>query len=215
MTTRAVIFDLDGTLVDTLSDIANASNHVLERAGYPTHPLDAYRGFVGGGARVLVERALPRNALDQVDAILNQFGHHYIGNLIVDSAPYPGIVELLNELTSRAIPIAILSNKPHTMVTEIAETLFADVPFMGVHGQKPDVPKKPNPTAVIALAREMGLSPADIAYVGDSDVDIDTALAANMLAVGVAWGFRGAPELEARGATHVLQTPRDLLQLIG
>jgi len=214
MTIQAAIFDLDGTLVDSLGDIAESSNHVLAQGGYPTHSLTAYRQFVGGGARVLVERALPKTARDQIDTVLTAFGHHYVENLIVRTAPYVGIHELLQELDHRGVPMAILSNKPHFMVTQIAEHFFGHIRFVGVHGQKPDVPKKPDPTAVLELSREMNLPPSSIAYVGDSDVDIDTAHAAGMMAVGVAWGFRGRAELEAHNAAAILETASELLEIV-
>ena len=214
MPLQAVIFDLDGTLVDTLSDIASACNHTLAHAGLPTHSLDAYRRFVGGGARVLVERALPAHALGELDVLLEDFRTHYLAHLIVESTPYPEINTLLTTLTKQNIPMAILSNKPHAMVLKIVDHFFSNIPFVAVQGQKPDIPKKPDPTSVLTISQELGLPPEQIAYVGDSDVDIDTALAAKMRAVGVQWGFRGRAELESRGAEHILETPSDLLQLL-
>ncbi len=215
MPTRAVVFDLDGTLVDTLRDIAGACNHILQESGLPTHSLDDYRKFVGGGARVLVERALPAQAIDDLEPILARFQAYYLAHLIVESTPYPGIEALLHTLVQREIPIAILSNKPHAMVEKVAQHFFQTTPFVAVQGQVPNIPKKPDPTSVLAIADSMGLPPSQIAYVGDSDVDIDTAKAAKMLAVGVAWGFRGRSELEARGADHVLARASDLLDLLG
>ena len=215
MQTKAVIFDLDGTLVDTLADIADACNHILSQEGWPTHSLHAYRRFVGGGARALVERALPSDAGLEVDRILECFRAHYHAHLIVKSAPYPGIDALLHALCSQQLPLAILSNKPHTMVLEVAKHFFKTTPFVAVQGQVPEIPKKPNPTSVLSIADTMALPPAQIAYVGDSDVDIATGRAAGMCAIGVDWGFRGRSELEACGADHVLTCPADLLKLVG
>ena len=210
MPIQAVIFDLDGTLVDSLADIANATNHALQSAGYPTHPLDSYRQFVGGGSRKLIERALPEEGLTTVDAVHQKFAIYYVEHLLVETAPYPEVIELLTNLQARHIPMAILSNKPHMMVVDMAKHFFSDFSFVGIHGQKPDVPKKPDPSSVLSLAQEMNLAPSEIAYIGDSDVDIDTAHAAGMLSVGVAWGFRGKKELEERNAAVILDSPLEL-----
>lgn len=215
MAIKAVIFDLDGTLVDTLADIADACNHILGQEGLPTHSLEAYRQFVGGGARALVERALPDSARADLDRVLERFRTHYLAHLVVKSAPYPGIDALLRGLSGRQLPLAILSNKPHAMVAQMAERFFSQTSFVAIQGQVPEIPKKPDPTSVLSIARTMALAPAEIAYVGDSDVDITTAHAAAMRAIGVEWGFRGRTELEQCGAEHVLARPEELLQLLG
>jgi len=206
-----VLFDLDGTLVDTLHDIADAMNQVLEAAGLPVLPIDAYRDHVGWGARDLVERALPEAELGRVDAHLDAFRDRYYAHPIHSSALYPGIAELLHELTSRGVPMAILTNKPEQPALVVVDALLADVPFRFVRGAREGVPRKPDPTALIELAEAMEVSPTDCFYLGDTEIDVQAADAAGMTPVGVSWGFR--PE-SVQSAPHVLTHPTDLLSLI-
>lgn len=209
--TRAVLFDLDGTLVDTLHDIADAMNKVLEAAGLPVLPIADYREHVGWGARDLVERALPESEQGNVDTHLQAFRERYYDHPVHSSALYPGIGELLAELEARDVPMAILTNKPEKPALVVVEALLADVPFRFVRGAREGVPRKPDPTALIDLANAMGIAPTDCLYLGDTEVDVQAAESAAMTPVGVTWGFR--PE-SVQSAPHVLQSPSDLLPLI-
>ena len=207
---RAVLFDLDGTLVDSLRDLADAMNHVLEANGFRAHPVDDYRQHVGWGAIDLVRRALPEEARDDAPTYLEAFRDRYTAHLLDASAPYPGVREVLAELARREVPIAVLSNKPEESVAEVVQALLGEVPFQVVRGAREDVPHKPDPTAVLEVAQAMGLAPADCLYVGDTEIDIQTAKNAGMVAVGVSWGFR--PE-RLEEADHVLREPADVLAL--
>lgn len=207
---RGIVFDLDGTLVDSLLDIADAMNDVLRVAGHPVHPTEAYRRFVGWGAADLVRRAAPEGA--EVSSLLAAFLERYHGQRLAHaSQPYAGIPQLLAALVERRVPLAVLSNKPHDATVAVVAHFFADVPFVAVVGARPDVPNKPNPASALAVAEALGLTSRECAFVGDTEIDVETAQRAGMLPIGVAWGFR-AGALD--GAAHVIGSPFDLLSLL-
>ncbi len=208
------MFDLDGTLVDSLQDIVEAMNQVLAEAGLPQHTPDAYRYFIGAGAGALVQRALPPEAREHSREHLARFRAVYEAALVVHSKPYPGVPELLRALVDRGVGLSILSNKPHPMTRGVVETFFADVPFVKVEGAREGIPRKPDPQAALSQAEALGVPVAQILFVGDTGSDMETAVAAGMRPVGVAWGFRGEDELRAAGAEVMLRRPLDLLDLV-
>ena len=216
MNRSAVLFDLDGTLLDTLEDIADAVNRALSSLSFPAHPVEAYRKFVGEGIAVLARRVLPPDRQGEADAraCLEAVSREYGGGLLVKTKPYDGIPELLKELVKRKIPIAIASNKPHELTLRSVATLFSGIPFGAVFGQRPGIPAKPDPTQALAAARVIGAAPGGCAYVGDSSIDMQTAVAAGMFPVGVLWGFRTREELLEHGAKALIAHPRELLALL-
>jgi len=216
MTPRALIFDLDGTLLNTLDDLADSGNAALAALGLPEHPVDAYRLFVGLGVAELVLRMLPADSRDE--STLKR-----AGALLVDeykqrwkskTRPYPGIVEMLSALRQADLPICVLSNKPQDYTDLTVREFFPDVPFTQVRGSRPEVPNKPHPAGALALAGELGLAPGQIVFVGDSATDMKTARGAGMLPVGVLWGFRDEAELSGNGARHLIKAPGELLPLL-
>lgn len=212
MGNTAIIFDLDGTLVDTLADIAAAMNHVLEQSGLPTHSVEAYKNFIGMGARVLVHRALPASSDHDEDRYLDAFRERYVSHLTERSAPYPGIPELLRKLQERGYPMSVLSNKPHEPTQRLVAALFPASVFYTVQGHRTGVALKPEPAEALRLCREM--SARRCVFVGDSEVDMKTARAASMTAIGVAWGLRPPDALKAAGADVIIEKPEQLLELI-
>ncbi len=211
---RAVLFDMDGTLLNTLDDIAMAGNRVLAAQGFSEHPVEAYRMFIGSGARNLIIRALPEFARQNatlVDTCLQLFLDDYGLNQNVRSRPYPGIEALLDGLAARKIPMAILTNKPHWAALECAGNLLGRWGFFDVRGQREGCPIKPEPSGALAIARDLGMPPEKILYLGDSAVDMHTAVAAGMMPVGVLWGYRDREELLAAGAEFLLAHPMELL----
>ncbi len=211
MLLRAVIFDLDGTLVDSLGDIADATNHALTLHGLPTHPESAYLRFVGSGVRELIRRAVPAGREDLLEPVLASYKAYYDDHLFDRTAHYPGIPELLSALAGDGARLAVLSNKSDDFVKRLVARLLPGVPFAAVYGERPDLPRKPDPTAALALAKELGVPPSECAFVGDTSIDMDTARAAGMYGVGVAWGFREVAELRAHGARAVADTAQSLL----
>ncbi len=209
----AVLFDLDGTLVDSLLDIATLMNATLASHGLPTHPVDAYRRFVGRGITVLAERASEGSGAD-VAALVAELRARYRAAPVTRTRPYDGVAELLAALRARGLPLAVLSNKPHELSVAIVERLFATGTFALVLGQREDTPRKPDPSAALALAHTLGVAPERCAFVGDTDVDVITATRAGMLPVGVAWGFQRRDALVAAGAAHILERPEDFLVLL-
>ena len=214
MKLRAAIFDLDGTLAETLADIGNAMNHTLEQFELPTHPLDAYRYFVGDGVAKLAERVLAEDRQDLCDDIVAGFKSYYQDHCMDTSRPYDGIPELLTELIARDIPIGVLSNKPNDATQEVMRSMFAQWPFTCVRGQMPGGPKKPDPSGAVAIAQMMALQPAECMFIGDTSTDMKTACNAGMYAVGVTWGFRDRDELVEHGAKTIIDHPSQLLDLL-
>jgi phosphoglycolate phosphatase len=210
----AIVFDLDGTLADTLDDIAASMNWALERNAMHPHPPDAYRELVGEGVGRLVERALPLERQDLHAAVLEDLRAHYTEHMLDRTVPYPGIPELLDELERRGLPMAVLSNKPELATRWMVDRLFSRWPFAAVAGQRPGVPHKPDPEAALEIAREIDVAPARILYLGDTRTDMETAVAAGMFGVGALWGFRDRAELVAHGAAAVVEHPREVLPLI-
>ncbi len=216
MTIRLVLFDLDGTLVDSLRDLAESMNAVLAARGHPAHPLEPYRRFVGDGMTNLVRRALPADASDEetVAQCVIEMREEYGRRLTAETRPYPGISELLAELRDRRLMTAVLSNKPDSATRVLVDRLLPEHHFDLVRGAVAGVPLKPDPTAALALCAELGVAPGDVLYLGDTDTDMATGRAAGMVTVGVGWGFRDADELLDAGALHVITEPLDLLGLI-
>ena len=214
MPAQAVLFDLDGTLLDTLADIAGAANAALALESMPTHPSASYRQFIGDGVAMLFRRALPSDQ-DHDNARIERCVHHfhatYATTWNVSSKLYPGIAELLDVLTARNLPLAILSNKPDEFTQLCTRHFLSAWTWQAVVGQRDEVPRKPDPTAALQIARDLAIDPAQIVYVGDSSVDMRTAKAAGMPAIGVSWGFRSAEELRSTGATAIIDHPSELL----
>ena len=206
---KGIIFDLDGTLLNTLADLGNSVNRVLVKRGINPHPLEAYNHFVGNGVSNLVKRALPSD-YDDFESTLTDFINDYAKNSTNDSVPYEGIIELLNSLNEKDIPIAICTNKKQELTDTILEAYFPNIKFAEVIGDRFDGFRKPNPHYPLMIAKTMNLDPKDILFVGDSDVDMITAHNANMKAIGVSWGFRGVKELKEANADVILYEAHDL-----
>jgi phosphoglycolate phosphatase len=212
MAVRTVVFDLDGTLVDTLADIGFAMNQALDEHGHPKVPLETYRGFLGSGAADLARRATPDG--HPSEPVLATFRERYAARLVVASRPYEGIEALLASLASRELRLAVLSNKPDAPTRRIVHQLFPGR-FVRAYGQRDEVPKKPDPSALLGIAEELGVRADELAMVGDSGVDVTTARNAGALAVGVTWGYRPEAELVVAGAHHVIAHPSELLARLG
>ncbi len=210
---RAIIFDLDGTLLDTLQDLTNATNHVLLAAGHEPISPALCRTLIGNGVRVLLERAigLDGRALDQAQ---NQYLAYYHDHKCDHTRPFTGIPNLLDTLNTGGRRLAILSNKPHQATTEIVGHLLSDWPFEHVFGQRDGVPMKPDPAAALQISRLMGIPPQHFAFVGDSWEDVATAKAAGMFAVGVTWGLRDEPELHEHRVDAVIHEPGQLMDVL-
>jgi phosphoglycolate phosphatase len=211
---RAVLFDLDGTLADTLADLANATNWALAQVGCPPHPADSYRYRVGNGARELCARALPADKQELTDQVLRLMARRYDEHCFELTKLYPGIPELVSALTERQFKLAVLSNKPDKFTMRMVAHYFNPSPFAVVRGQLPNVPLKPDPAAAVQIAQELAIAPAHWLYLGDTNTDMRTALAAKMHPVGVLWGFRDREELLQSGAEHIVAKPQEVLALL-
>jgi phosphoglycolate phosphatase len=211
---RAVLFDLDGTLADTLADLANATNWALTQLGCPTHSIDSYRYRVGRGARELCSQALPTDRQELVDEAVRLMREHYDAHCFDLTMLYPGIPELLSALAERGYKLAVLSNKPDDFTKRVIAHYFQPSPFTVVRGQLPNVPLKPDPAAALQIAQELAIPPTQWLYLGDTNTDMQTARAAGMEAIGVLWGFRDRDELVQSGAMHIVSKPDEVLKLI-
>jgi phosphoglycolate phosphatase len=214
MTFHAVLFDLDGTLLDTLDDLADSANLALRQLGLPEHPVEAYRRFIGSGMDNLVRRAVPEDHRDaaKLGKCLDLTRAHYAARWAEKTRPYDGIPDLLNALTTRGVRMAVLSNKPHEFAQLCVERLLADWRFEVVLGAGASLPTKPDPAGALWIAQQFRLEPAAFLYLGDTGTDMATAVAAGMFPVGALWGFREAEELVANGASMLIERPTDLLQ---
>ncbi len=213
---KGVIFDLDGTLVNSIDDIADSMNSVLRAHGYPTHTIDEYKGFVGHGMTNLVIGALPEDARTEAritpcrDAMLAEYG----ANCLSKTRPYDGIIDLIAALTRLNIERAVFSNKVDHLTKKIMAELFSGCNFAVISGSGPELPEKPDPKGVLAISGHLNIAPGNLVYVGDSDVDMQTACNAGMHPAGALWGFRTKEELISNGAEYLLDHPMDLVRIV-
>jgi len=216
MSFRALISDLDGTLLDTLQDLADSVNAALIRLGLPMHELDAYRGFVGEGRRIMALRALPEHRRDEatIAEMLAGFTEEYDKRWICHSRPYDGIAEMLDSATAREVRLAVLSNKPQGYTESMVSKLLPEWSFDFILGESPRFPRKPDPSGAKHIVQGMNLEPKECIYIGDSGIDMQTAAAAGLYGVGVLWGFRTAEELLANGARVVVRHPSEIVRLL-
>jgi phosphoglycolate phosphatase len=212
----AVIFDLDGTLVDSLEDLATAMNLTLEHRGFPIHPVEAYKRLVGNGFRNLALLSLPEKARDTatVEIVHAEAASYYAKHCTDRTRPYAGVPQLLEALSAKKIPLAVLSNKPDELTRRVTSALFAAGSFAFVRGESELFPRKPDPASALDIAARLETQPSATLYLGDSDVDMATARAAGMVALGALWGFRGEAELRESGAKAVLAAPIELLSYL-
>ena len=213
---RAFIFDLDGTLTDTLESLTYSVNETMKEIGLPGITSGQCREFVGNGAKVLIEKTLKASGDEELARFDEAFAAY---QRIFDKCctyrvkPYPGIPEMLIEMKERGLRLGVLSNKPDRQAVHVVEEIFGKGVFDHIQGQKDDVPRKPDPTAVLSIAGKFGASPSETLYIGDSEVDIVTGKAAHMDTVAVSWGFRSRNELEAAGAERIADTADEILRI--
>jgi phosphoglycolate phosphatase len=209
----AIIFDMDGTLLDTLQDLGDCMNRVLGRAGYPAHPIDAYRHFIGDGMKNLVKRVLPQSDWEEpiLERLQAEMEGEYAEHWADKTDLYPGISALLDELARLEVRRGILSNKPHEFTKAMADHYFSKWSFDPVFGARDGVPRKPDPAAALEICRQWGVNPTDVLYAGDTNTDMRTARQGGLFALGVLWGFRTKQELEQSGAQSLISTPEQLL----
>lgn len=208
-----LIFDLDGTLLNTISDLGAACNYALEKMGYQTHPISAYNFMVGNGVRKLLERAEPDADKSEIDRLLEYFREYYDEHCTDTTVPYPGIPELLSQLTEKGIKIAVATNKYQSAARKIISEYFPDIPFVAVFGQVDSRPTKPDPSIIFAILNDSPTPKAEVMMIGDSAVDIETARRACVDSIGVTWGFRPVSELRKAYADHVVSNPNEILKL--
>lgn len=213
---KAVILDLDGTLADTIADIAGAVNRTLSRRKLPEHDLAAYKLMVGEGFRNLVTKALPEGLRtdDYIESARSEASADYAGRCLERTAPYAGVRELLSALAERGIALAVLSNKPDALTKKCVSGLFPAVAFAAVRGESEAFPRKPDPASALDICERLGIEPREALYLGDTGVDMRTAKAAGMTALGALWGFRGEAELREAGADALLASPEELLHYL-
>lgn len=218
---KTCLFDLDGTLIDTIDDLAAACEQVLAEFGFgntdgsPVHTRKAYHRFVGNGIRKLVERALGEHCTaDLLDKACTRFMEIYNENCKVKTHPYDGIIPLLDELKARGITMGVVTNKPEKQARYLAQAFFSDYGFCCVYGGVEDRPNKPDPTSLRMALTDCGADPSTTLFIGDSDVDVKTAHNGGLTCAGAVWGFRGREELYRAGAEILLDHPLDLLDFL-
>ena len=213
---KLVIFDLDGTLLDTIADLANAANYALKQLGHPTHPVDTIRTYVGNGINKLLERALPEAERNEENVVRmrSHFVPYYDAHNADLSVPYPGIVALLEALQAKGVRIAVASNKYQEATEKLVKHYFPMIDFVEVLGQREGIPVKPDPSIVSDILTKANVSPEETLYVGDSGVDMQTAINAGVDAVGVTWGFRPRAELEGFCPKGLIDKAEELLRFV-
>ncbi len=213
---RAVLFDLDGTLLDTIGDISNAANTVMRRRGFPLHTQEQYRMLVGWGLSELMRRCIPEGLLDQslLDSCVAEMKAEYAANPVRETRPYEGVIAVVREIHRRGYLQAVLSNKAHELTTLIVDKMLPAGMFAIVQGQKSSVPTKPDPQAALAICEALQVKPVEVLYVGDTAVDMETARNANMVPLGVSWGFRGREEIREAGVRDIINSPFELLEIL-
>ena len=209
---KTYIFDLDGTLLNTLGDLAASTNYALRQYGMPEHTIDDVRRFVGNGVGKLIERAIPEGlANPQYEDVLATFRKHYMLHSLDTTAPYPGIESLLHSLRSHGCNVAVVSNKFYNATVELCRHFFADTVEVAI-GERDNIRRKPAPDTVFEAMRQLGVSGEDTVYVGDSDVDVATARNSGIPCISVLWGFRDRDFLIEHGATTFVNTPEDIIK---
>ncbi len=213
---KAVLFDLDGTLIDTANDIGDAANRVLSNRGFQTHSISTYRLFIGEGVKILFTRALPEESRNQdlINACLKEFIEDYRCNYNVKTKLYDGVPELLDILKLRGLKLAILSNKPDLITKDCVAFFLSEWDFDVVLGQHDSIPRKPDPQGALEIAERLAIVPSNFIYLGDTAIDMKTAVSAGMFPVGVLWGFRSLEELKENGARVVIDEPMQLMDFI-
>lgn len=209
---KTIIFDLDGTLLNTLEDLMISTNYALLEFGFPTHSLEDIRKFVGNGVKKLIERAVPIDCpQDVTEKCLDVFKEHYSKNMYNHTKPYDSILEILKELHNKGLKIGVVSNKFDSAVKELCQKYFLNLVDIAI-GQSDDVPKKPAPNGVFKAMKELSAEPSSTIYVGDSEVDVQTAKNSNLPCIGVLWGFRDRKDLA--GADYIIDNPCDILKIV-
>ncbi|MDO4702987.1 HAD family hydrolase [Tannerella sp.] len=213
---QSVIFDLDGTLLDTIADLAHSTNYALRQMGFPAHPVEAYKYFVGNGINKLFERALPEDerTQDNVLRVREVFLPYYDEHNADYTRPYEGISDLFAALQAEGIVLSVASNKYQRATEKLVRTYFQEIRFAAVFGQRQGIPVKPDPTIVHDILKITGRSVAETIYVGDSGVDMQTAANAGVVSVGVTWGFRPRTELNTHGARYIVDTAEEIRKII-
>lgn len=211
----AAVFDLDGTLLDTLTDLCNSANAALEHVGRPPHAREAYRTLVGQGVDNLFIDALGPEHQHLHARAVAAFHAHYAEHRFDTTAPYPGIAQTLGKLQSHGVSLGVLSNKPHMATLDVVDRYFSDITWAVVRGHKPNTAPKPVPTSAKEVLKQLGITATRCVYVGDTKVDMLTGKAAGMFTVGVSWGFRSVDELCENGADTIIDEPGDLLGVVG
>lgn len=216
MNIKALVFDMDGTLINTLEDLADSTNFALKQHSYPINPTDDYRFFVGSGARNLIKRALPSSdhAEDIIDEVLETYKKHYATNWRNKSRLYAGIGDALNQAVDQKLKLAVLTNKPQEFADQCAAHFLSDWPWEKVQGQVDGVPHKPDTAMPTLVNKALDVQPNEVLYFGDSDVDMQTAKNIGYKAIGVTWGFRPERELRKAGAEFIIHEPAEILGLI-
>jgi phosphoglycolate phosphatase len=216
MNIKSIIFDLDGTLVNSVYDIGNSTNYALSKKGLPLRRFEDYYYLVGEGVQKLIENAVLPNAVDQEtqSELVELMQSHYDKNWHNFTKPYPQIESLLEDLTENGIRMAVLSNKPDHFTKSMVQYFFPNIPFEYVHGARENQTKKPHPRGLLSILEKMGLDKESVLYVGDTKIDIQTCINAHVKSVGVTWGFRPKQELVEEGADFIIENPSELLNLI-
>ena len=213
---KLIVFDLDGTLINSLEDLADSANWMLLQHGYPTHPVDAYRYFVGDGMRKLIERILPpeeRNDV-RIEQCKAEFVAYYTIHMEDKTVVYPGMIELLKELKDRGLKIAVATNKVHIAVAPLMAKYFPGIRFDSMIGQRESIPVKPHPQIMYDILKETGCQPSETLHVGDTATDMQLAHSAGVTPVGVLWGYRPLEDLQEAGAKFIIEKPEELLGLV-
>ena len=212
---KGIIFDLDGTLLDTIEDLGSSMNEVLRHYGFPEHPIDAYRMMVGNGMMNLLKTSIPPEERKRIDIhqAFQMFQQVYAERYVDKTVPYEGIPELVTWLAARGVKLAVNSNKRDDYSKSLVTKFFASIPFIHIYGEQNRFPRKPDPAAALDIASAMGAAPEDILYIGDSEVDMATGRNAGMDTVGVLWGFRSRSELEASEAVYIASKPKNIRSL--
>lgn len=213
---KACIFDLDGTLSDTIADIADSGNYALEKNGFSSHPQQAYCYFCGSGVRTLIERMLAKESYtpQQFEQVLEDYTRQYTAHSMDKTCVYKGIPQLLSFCQEHGVACAVVSNKPMANTKSVVAQLFEEGTFQAVYGNQPPIPVKPAPDAVFYVMEQLGVKPEECLYFGDTDVDMQTAKNAGITAMGALWGFRTYEELQENGADYILEDPRDAIPIL-